>query len=80
MYNQLESLPMSMKNKSNGHRPADGKRPASPGAPHPHQQDMSSSRTMQQQGERSDGRRNMSERQHGGGGQGDAGFGGNPRR
>lgn len=71
---------MSMKNKSNGQRPADGKRPASPGAPHPHQQDMSSSsRTMQQQGERSDGRRNMSERQHGGG-QGDAGLGNPPRR
>lgn len=52
-----------MTNKKSNRRPADGKHPASKGEPHPHQQDMSGGyRPMQQQGEQTDNRRNMTER------------------
>ncbi len=47
--------------KSNGHRPADGNRPASKGAPHPLQKDMggAGNRPMERQGEHSDTRKQM---------------------
>lgn len=65
-------------NKPNS-RPAHGKHPASKGAEHPHQQDMSGGGQVQMS-DRSDGRRNPQDGRQQGGGQGDAGLGNTSRR